>query len=209
MKKEELKKFHRLQIQNSAEKLFDQFGVAETSVDRIAKLAEYSKATVYVYFDSKEEIFYSIVLKFMKEICKEIESIFKKNLSFKEKYFELCNYLVAFQKLKPLYFEGMIGNINMQIDNPNTPRTYVEIFEVGNKINDNLMKLLRQGIDEKLVEEKIDCEKTLLFMWSTLTGLIRMTSQKADYFLLNNVEHESILKFGFEKLLDSILKHKE
>ena len=50
-------------IKNSASRLFSLQGYTNTTIEQIALEAELSKATIYLYFKSKEELFFSIVEK--------------------------------------------------------------------------------------------------------------------------------------------------
>ena len=52
-KKQALTEFHRGSILAAAERLFAEKGTEKTTMDDIAREAEYSKATLYVYFQSK------------------------------------------------------------------------------------------------------------------------------------------------------------
>ena len=64
-KKQALTEFHRGSILAAAERLFAEKGTDKTTMDDIAREAEYSKATLYVYFQSKEEIINAILLSGM------------------------------------------------------------------------------------------------------------------------------------------------
>ena len=55
-RKKEPRSVHRENIASVASKLFAERGISSTSMDDIAKAAGYSKATLYVYFENKEEI---------------------------------------------------------------------------------------------------------------------------------------------------------
>ena len=55
-RKKEPKSVHRENIAAAASKLFMEKGITATSMNEIAKIAGYSKATLYVYFENKEEI---------------------------------------------------------------------------------------------------------------------------------------------------------
>ena len=74
-KAEKMELFHRDNIANAAEKLFSVNGIEKTSMDQIAKEADYSKSTIYVYFKNKEEIVLYLVLKGMNEISSNIEEV--------------------------------------------------------------------------------------------------------------------------------------
>ena len=55
-RKKEPRNVHRENIVSAASVLFMENGIAAASMDDIAKAAGYSKATLYVYFENKEEI---------------------------------------------------------------------------------------------------------------------------------------------------------
>lgn len=57
-----------LHIANVAEKLFSIPLIGKTSMDQIAKDADYSKSTIYAYFKNKDAIILYLVLRGMKEI---------------------------------------------------------------------------------------------------------------------------------------------
>ena len=61
-KKEKLIRFNKENILETAEMLFSNKGIEKTTMDEIAKRADCSKSTIYVYFDSKEEIYNHIIL---------------------------------------------------------------------------------------------------------------------------------------------------
>ena len=67
-RKKEPKSVHREKIATAASALFMEKGIAATSMDDIAKAAGYSKATLYVYFENKEEIVGILVLNSMKKL---------------------------------------------------------------------------------------------------------------------------------------------
>jgi len=51
----------RSDILEAAAALFAQFSLKRVTVDEIAEKASVSKATIYKYFDSKEEVFIQVV----------------------------------------------------------------------------------------------------------------------------------------------------
>ena len=73
-RKKEPKSAHREKIASAASALFMEKGIAATSMDDIAKAAGYSKATLYVYFENKEEIVSILVLDSMKKLYGYIAS---------------------------------------------------------------------------------------------------------------------------------------
>ena len=54
--RERKKQATRIAIRDAAMALFDEHGFAQTTFDRIAEAADVSRATVFTYFPTKEEI---------------------------------------------------------------------------------------------------------------------------------------------------------
>ncbi len=63
------------QIQEIAAELFYKKGYAETSLDEIARRAEISKATIYLYFKSKDDLYYQIVEPALAELSRRLIKI--------------------------------------------------------------------------------------------------------------------------------------
>lgn len=53
-------------IKRAAQELFRKFGYHKTSVNEIAKKARIAKATIYKYFDSKEEVLHSLLMDYIR-----------------------------------------------------------------------------------------------------------------------------------------------
>lgn len=206
MNRKRLAQFNINNIIDGADGLFRKFGYETTTMNQIAKAAKYSKTTVYAYFPSKESIFFSIVLQHMLQLDEDFVEVVARDEDFTTMFYSLCNVLVEMQKQKPVYFEGMIGNINMQLENKETPLVFKEIFEKGNHINVTLYGLLDKGIKEGLLEENVNKNKLMLYLWGSITGIIRMTEEKADYFLLMNYTRDDLLKYCFDNVLNGIVK---
>ena len=83
-RKKEPKSVHREKIATVASALFMEKGIT-TSMDDIAKAAGYSKATLYVYFENKEEIVGILVLNSMKKLYDYIASALAQQETTKER----------------------------------------------------------------------------------------------------------------------------
>ena len=65
-------------------------GITATSMNDIAKTAGYSKATLYVYFENKEEIIGFLVLDSMKRLYSYITSALEQQEETKARYDMIC-----------------------------------------------------------------------------------------------------------------------
>jgi TetR/AcrR family transcriptional regulator len=67
-RKEREKLSHHQDILNAARELFAEKGYHDTTLEEIARHAEFSKGTIYNYFSSKDELFYGIIDQVLDEI---------------------------------------------------------------------------------------------------------------------------------------------
>mgnify|MGYP002783385690 CR=1 FL=1 len=93
-KKQALTEFHRGSILAAAERLFAEKGTEKTTMDDIAREAEYSKATLYVYFQSKEEIINAILLSGMVLLKKKIHAAIESHSDWYQAYDAVCRSIV-------------------------------------------------------------------------------------------------------------------
>ena len=94
-RKKEPRSVHREKIASAASVLFMDKGIVATSMDDIAKAAGYSKATLYVYFENKEEIVGILVLDSMKKLYHYIVSALEQQETTKEQYNFICLKIVG------------------------------------------------------------------------------------------------------------------
>ena len=115
-RKKEPKSVHRENISAAAANLFMEKGIAAATMDDIAKAAGYSKATLYVYFENKEEIVGLIVLNSMKKLCAYISEALSQEKAAKARYDLICRALVRYQEEFPFYFDLLLDKININFD---------------------------------------------------------------------------------------------
>jgi AcrR family transcriptional regulator len=82
----------RLAVIKAAQNIFAKFGYKKTTVDDIARAAHKVKSTIYQYFESKEDIFQTIVEKESQILKEEIKKAIKAQDNPKKK---LLTYVIT------------------------------------------------------------------------------------------------------------------
>lgn len=204
-KKESLTKFHRDNIVQAARKLFETNGIEKTTVDDIAKEADYSKSTLYVYFKGKDAILQSILLEQMQLLLEILKKNNENGKDFRESYFALCAEMAAYEQRYPLYFELMLEKIELPEEEQKDDVLY-QIYEMGEKLNDEVVILLKKGQEEGILKKDLNLIFTSMFFWSGISEIIRFSGQKEDYLKKRmKMAREDYMEYGFELLLRSIL----
>ena len=81
------------QILESALNVFKSTGLDGTTMDEIAKEADFGKATLYYYFSSKEEIFIELLDRGWKTIWESIEPVIHENENPKDTFINALNII--------------------------------------------------------------------------------------------------------------------
>ena len=193
--------FNRRNILDAADKLFCKNGVEKTTMEQLAAEAGYSKPTLYGYFKDKDEVYFALVLEFMEEIVVKVDKAIDENTAFSDTFTKICQDVFRLATRYPLYFEGLIGTINVNIKADDTPQIYKDIYHLGEALNEKLIALLQQGKDEGVINTALDNSAILLFVWSSVAGIIRMINYKKDYLKMLQLNEKDFSAFWFERLL--------
>ncbi|MBR5952109.1 MAG: TetR/AcrR family transcriptional regulator [Pseudobutyrivibrio sp.] len=183
-KAEKMELFHRDNIANAAEKLFSVNGIEKTSMDQIAKEADYSKSTIYVYFKNKEEIVLYLVLKGMNEISSSIEEVVDNKsdaASEVEKYYQICHILAELYDKSPFVFSRMLETIEMKKEERLQVPLLDDIYQVGESIIDKIAEFLESGKESNSFELDDNAKKVSFIYWMMLAGVIMLGNKKAGY----------------------------
>ncbi len=200
-KRDNLIKFNKDNILSAAKELFNTKGIEKTTMDDIAKKAEYSKSTVYVYFKSKDEIYNHIIYENMCYIKDIILKSINKNKTFEKQFYAICSSLVKFQKDNPVYFKSIINEIQVNVETIKTMSILKNIFDVGEEINHIILKAVERGIANKEICSEINALPTVFMIWGSICGIISMASEKEEYIkLVMKMTKKQFLDYSFHTL---------
>lgn len=204
-RKKEPKSVHREKIASAASVLFMDKGIAATSMDDIAKAAGYSKATLYVYFENKEEIVGILVLDSMKKLYNYIVSALEQQETTKEQYNFICRGLVQYQEEFPFYFKMVLDKINIDFESHDYLPEEKETYQIGEEINEKIKEFLLSGIDKGDLRDNLKVMPTIFNFWGMLSGLIQFTTNKEEYIKKTmGLSKIQFLEYGFHMLYCSI-----
>lgn len=193
--------FNRRNILDAADKLFCRNGVEKTTMEQLAAEAGYSKPTLYGYFKDKDEVYFALVLEFMERIVVKVDKAIDEQTAFNDTFSKICQDVFRLATRYSLYFEGLIGTINVNIKADDTPQIYKDIYRLGEVLNEKLLNILQQGKDEGVINTALDNSAILLFVWSSIAGIIRMINHKKDYLKMLQLNEKDFSAFCFERLL--------
>lgn len=201
-RKKQPPEIHRQQMASAAQTLFAAHGIAQVTMDDIAKAAKYSKATLYVYFASKEELLLYLTYQSMEMLLKSIEKAMVTE-GLRARYFAICYAVADYQAEYPFYFDIALKEIKINTVNPTEMQQ--KTYMVGEQINDKIKMFLEQGIAEKSIRRDLEIYPTIFFLWASISGIILLARQKAKYIEQTmGLSVDSFLQKNFALLYDAI-----
>ena len=93
------KEQRRITILRAAEDVFVRRGVAETTMDDIARAAEVSKGTLYLYFKSKDDLYLTIATDAVSELLEALRSVPESTNGFEHAEALLYKNTISFLRL--------------------------------------------------------------------------------------------------------------
>ena len=204
-RKKEPRSVHRENIVSAASTLFMERGIAATSMDDIAKAAGYSKATLYVYFENKEEIVGILALNSMKKLYDYISSALIQHETTKARYDFICRGLVQYQEEFPFYFKMVLDKINIDFEGKEYLPEERETYQIGEEINEKIKNFLLSGMEKGDLRNDLDIMPAIFNFWGMLSGIIQLAANKEEYIKKSmGLSKIKFLEYGFSLVYHSI-----
>lgn len=196
---------HRENIVSAASTLFMEKGITATSMNDIAKAAGYSKATLYVYFENKEELVSILVLNSMKKLYDYISSALTQYKNTETRYRFICRGLVQYQEEFPFYFKMVLDKINIDFEKRDYLPEEKETYQIGEEINEKIKHFLLSGIKKGDLRDDLEIMPAIFNFWGMLSGIIQLAANKEEYIKRTmGLTKREFLEYGFSLIYNSI-----
>lgn len=179
------KKIRRKDIIDAAERVFFSKGYESASMDEVAKEAEFSKRTVYVYFSSKEQIYFEIMVRGYRLLIEMIEKSFRENHPQNAIEELRCIFFtfLEFNKAYPEYFKAIMEYETNDSDAQTgiEDESKAECYRLGEQIFGYLSHALQKGVEEGSLYRELEIEKAALILWACTVGIFNTGEKKGGY----------------------------
>jgi AcrR family transcriptional regulator len=180
-RKEREKEQRRKDILYAAEKIISAKGYWDTTMDDVAAGAELSKGTIYLYFKTKEELYYAITLRglqILTDLSRKAAGNGKNGL---EKVYLIGQAFLEFSKNYPLYFNALSYYEIKDNDFSNAESVVSQCDSEGYEALDTLIQAIRTGIRDGSIKPDIDPIKTAIILWGQSSGVIQLVALKGEH----------------------------
>jgi Transcriptional regulator len=186
--------------------LFCEYGFDSVSMDQIAKESEFTKRTLYRYFQSKEDLYFAAALRghqCLYDIL--IQAIAQDGTGFEKitkAFYAYYDYCKTYPKLSQLVNKRQYSKLQNTDENFHY---YKKFFEVDQKIFQELRQLYDIGLADKSIRSDEDIEYlTYSTIYSAVSFFHLYTFTGASFTNHLKLDDEKFVSFTIKHMLDQI-----
>lgn len=190
------------QILDAARMLLFKNGLQATTVNQIAKLAELSVGTLYLYYKNKEEIFAELQKEGFDLLYEQIIDAVKKGSSPEEKVIGIAITYIEFSQNYKDYFDIL----NYFLSTPELlfpPVIKSRVDMTAGRILKVLMDVISGGAESGSFKN-VDPVKHSVMLWGALHGLIHF--KKMEETMLQNENYRDYVNYMLNDYIDNLKK---
>src|SRR4030042_5032982 len=163
---------------NAAMELYNEEGYHAITMEKIAERSELSRAALYLYFKTKDEIFVSAIVTCTNYFGDILQEIYDRRKSIKERLLEeLWEAFRIFYEQDPVTFNASLYFHQSEITRNLSEELRERLYESGSRVVRLQHKLIKYGVDEEIF---IKCNPRTLteVIWACFFGITQLESSK-------------------------------
>ena len=205
-RKEREKERRREEILDAAQRVFVEKGLITATVDDIAIAAELSKGTLYLYFESKEDIYIALMMRGLRLLYSMFNNIISVETSVVKILHRMEEAYTEFFNTQRNYFR--------MLDSAFRPNVHKEVSEEmrrtyttqSQKNWEQIIDLFNRGVREKKIRNDINPVDMAIIIWSNATALMTRIDREGEIWQKErNIDLTKTLEASFHLLTDAIL----
>ena len=201
-RKEREKERRRQQIIIAAKRVFSKKGFNKATMEDIAKEAELSPGTLYLYFKNKEELYASLSLRILQYLHIRVTHVNKEqDLDTKQKLKALMDAMYDVYDFDPLIIINMFHLQSSETLKNLSDQLLAEIKDLSGKSIGAIAKIFEEGIKEGVYSKMHPVAMADIF-WSMFSGVVlweaskNIVSSDKDYLKTTLAEAFEIFERG-------------
>ena len=168
----------RESILHAAIQVYEQEGYHAITMEKIAEKAELGRATLYLYFKTKDEIFVHAIASYSDFFRKRLENLYEHRAERKADILKClwCTFIEFYEKDPALFNATLYFHQREMLRNlPDNLRLMLD--RSGSRNYEFLSKIMAYGIEQSIFR---DCSiKTLAeVVWTSFLGIIHLENSK-------------------------------
>jgi AcrR family transcriptional regulator len=205
-RKKREKQQRREAIIDAGESVFFSKGLENATMDDVATVAELSKGTLYLYFNSKEQLYLAIIMRGFAILDRLFKEATQNAANGLDKVRAIGRAYQTFYDEYPNYFMGLL----YYESNKFSPEQIAELQEkcdvdrTEHSLN-QLVAAIEEGQSDGSIKQTIEPLKLALLLWSMSTGVFQVSHHKEKLVLeRRGLSSEDVINTFFEFIGESI-----
>jgi len=179
-RKEREKEQRREEILNASQQVFFEKGLQNSTMDEIAELAELSKGTLYLYYNSKEDLYLAVMLrgfdllhemvaKAEQQTTQPAEAMWMMGKVYYEFFEKHRNFFRMFHFLQYPGLHKQVSPEMMESCNGQTQKTWKLIIDV-----------FQRGVEEGTFRRDVNPVEAAVILWSNANSILLRIDNECD-----------------------------
>ncbi len=182
----------RAYILDAAEELFFAKGFSSVSMEEIAKKVGLNKATIYIYFEDKDSLFFGIVLRMMRTHYKRLEDRAHRKISGRERVTDMVAAGFSFAHDNPGFNRLLCTTGPERLKDTDNPLAKV-ILEIFQKEVFLIRDVLNEGIEDGSVRDDLDPRAMAGYIMSSSKSIACTAPEWIAYLGTEGIGHQQYL----------------
>jgi len=200
-RKKREKQKRRSDILDAAEKVFFSGDFKDATVDDVAAEAELSKATLYLYFESKEDMYFAVNMRGMNRLREMFEEVAARAKRGIDKVRAIGRAYYEFSKKYPDYSRAMVHFDKKFCAIDEKTGLTSQMHQTGQNVLELVRAALRAGIEDGSIRPDLDPETTALLLWAQSDGVINLIHGAGEHLNeCHGVEPDELMEASFDLL---------
>ncbi len=180
-RREREKEQRRNTILDAAEKVFFSKGLNLTTMDEVAEKAELSKGTLYLYFKSKEELFFGIACRALTLLKEMFEAAANSKPTGLEKVRAIGEAHYNYSQKYPHYFNMVVHYESSQINQVEFDSVLQQCHQLGKGVMEVLVRAVDDGLRDGTLRSDLDPVRTAYLLRGLSAGIIQLISREKKH----------------------------
>lgn len=206
-RRQEEKDRRRDEILDAAAETAAQHGMADFTMDQVARKARLSRALLYVYFTDKHDLLLGLADRANAKLQLRFAAINARKSNGLKKIQNMGRAYVAFAEEEPVYFEAMAHYVAHFADGETPQGNELRCMEGGTKVHGEIIAALEAGRKDGSLRRDLGNPMLVSFtLWAFMHGVVQLIATKGAAFQFFGIKSEQLVEQALSLCTRSLQK---